>query len=801
VAKVLLIQPPHVMQEGKITRGAYFPLELGYISSILLQDKHQVEILDLQAFGFPQHIVEKRIEKARCDVVCISAYPSQFNYVKWLSGLIKRTLGCKVVICGSLATFSTELILGHTDADICVIGEGEATMKELLLSGLSDLPKVDGIAYKFNGQTFKNKIRPQIEDLDNLPLPVFDLFPMEIYIKRTPLLDFDLSKRTYSVTTGRGYPFKCNYCSSIFDDLRIRSVDNVIKEIIYVKEKYHINSLTFSDELFALNKKRACEFIERLKHLKLSWSCQVRVDIVDYELMKAMKKAGCVAIGFSLGSGSPKILRNMDKSVTPEQQEEALKAAIKAGLKIKTELIFGYPGETKETVEETINFMKKVGYPGGAEFSVATALPGTQLYDYALQKGYIKDELKYLEQLAYAFNRDRPVLINFTDFQTNDFYPMIKDIQKKMAHNCRYLLLKHPVRFFREITGKLRSKAKFVWEKILREKLLNFMQAVLYYLGIIKLGLLIRKLFGEKKVLVLCYHKIYKDRKDKFFLTVDMPLNVFKKQIEYICRNYKVISLQEALDCLEQKAPIPQNSIVITFDDSTKDEYRYAFPIFKEYNINATFFLATQVIDSKENTLWVHKRIIIEKAIGIEKLIQEMCRHLPYLQELINGNVGFRDMLKYQLDSVTRTEVLDKIFNEVFQNGRERKIAEDLYFTWDEVKEMANAGMLVGSHTVTHPVLSMEDIDSIREEIFVSKKRIEEAVGAEVNLFSYPFGDFESFDGRVKKILREAGFRCAFACGKKGKNDILTDKYALNRIVPYDNESIYKFAYRLFVGS
>jgi radical SAM superfamily enzyme YgiQ (UPF0313 family) len=465
MAKILLIQPPHEHVAKVKKHGAAFPYGIGYIASQLLQKGHQVQILDIYALDLNESEVLERVKNFDADIIGISAFSTQYKYVKWLSQEIKKFINCKIVAGGPLTTHSAEVVLKNSDVDICVLGEGELTTPELI-DNISSLDKVLGIYYRADGRIVKNAPRPLIKDLDNLPFPAYELFPMDIYLTHTHLMNMEYSDHTLSISTGRGCPYSCNFCSKTFTGIRHRSVDNVIAEIKFLQERYKISDISFQDELFVCGKNRTYEFAEKLAPLKLRWSAQARVNIVDYPLLRAMKKAGCVMVGFGLESGSQEILNRMNKAITVEQSEKAMKAAIRAGLEIKVQLMFNYPGDTKETLQETINLMKRVGHPGRNHISFTTALPGTKLYAECLEAGLIQDEDNYLENLSFGSRKGCPTLINFTNLKTEEISSLIKWACEQMRANYKRYVLNHPSRWGRIIFKKVRNKTNRLFTRL-----------------------------------------------------------------------------------------------------------------------------------------------------------------------------------------------------------------------------------------------------------------------------------------------------------------------------------------------
>ena len=470
--KILLIQPPHYYG-GKSRTASFFPRALGHIAKILLDSGHTVKVLDIYAHQYKDEEVIRKLKETDYDVAGISAMSTQYNYAKWLAFQLKSLdKNKKIIVGGALATFSPRVVLENTDIDMCVIGEGENTAVELF-NNLENPDTVKGVSFKRDGQIITTPPREYIKDLDTIGFPAYDLFPMDIYFKNSLLLGFNgvVKLKTANIICGRGCPFNCNFCSRVFKGLRLRSVDNIIGEIKYLKEKYQIEGIFFNDDTIIVNKQRMHELCDKILPLNLKWNCQGRVNNVDMDLLLHMKTSGCMAVGYGIESGSQKILNNMNKRVTVKRAEEAIRDTVKAGLYPIIQLMFGYPGETKETIQETIDFFKRVDNPGD-ELTPVTPLPGTQLWDYTLENKLIKDEKTLLENLDGGYMPDASVLVNYTDFSAEEFNFLRKNAAETMKKNY---FQKHPVKLIENYYFRLKNNIRELgWQKTIKKIVSRF---------------------------------------------------------------------------------------------------------------------------------------------------------------------------------------------------------------------------------------------------------------------------------------------------------------------------------------
>ena len=437
--KVLFVQPPHYF-DGKFRRAGFFPVGLGYLTSRLLEEDHEVEVLDIWANQISEEDLVRAIPNLEYDVVGITALSTQYNYVKWLAQQLKRHNDKPIVVGGPLATFSPEIVLKHMQVDICVLSEGDISFPNLV-NNLGKPEKVNGIVYLKNSEVTYTAVQEYVCDLDSLGFATRDrnIFATDIYIQNG-YLDGHPEINALNVMSNRGCPWQCNFCSRTYKSARLRSIPHVIEEINMLKEEFRVGAIFFNDELLVLSRKRTYELCEAIKPLNVKWCGQARVDTVDLDLLKCMKDAGCVDVGLGIESGSQTILDAMNKKSTVEQNLSALTAVKEAGLETVVQCIYGYPGENSDTINETIDFFRRADtlHQG---FFVLTPLPGTTLYNQCLEQGIIVNEDEYLSNLDAGYNTSRDALVNLTAFNINEFYEKKYYMEDKITLNY---FLRHP---------------------------------------------------------------------------------------------------------------------------------------------------------------------------------------------------------------------------------------------------------------------------------------------------------------------------------------------------------------------
>jgi radical SAM superfamily enzyme YgiQ (UPF0313 family) len=385
---ILLIHP-----KLSHTYSPRFPLGLGYIASALRDEGHSIEVIDLNAQEELENCLGDRIRKGDFNLVGLTAMITQLKEVERLSSLIKNVSDSKIVIGGGLASAVPEMLLKKTQVDIVVTGEGERTICELIgrIENGQSITDIRGIAYRLNEKILKTPPRPYIENISSLSMPSWDLFPIERYFNNNLMC---MPKRRMSVITSRGCPYQCTFCfHGIFGhQYRPRTAKDVFREMELLYQKYKVRGFVIEDDTFILDKNRVyqlCDLIIKNK-LRIYWSCNARVDLVDEDFIRKIKNAGCVAISYGIESGNQAQLDKIRKGINLDQAYKAIKLTKKAGILVQGFVMLNIPGETVKTINDSINFCKKAGLQ--AEFTILTPIPGSKIYEEALNANIVTDE-------------------------------------------------------------------------------------------------------------------------------------------------------------------------------------------------------------------------------------------------------------------------------------------------------------------------------------------------------------------------------------------------------------------------
>ena len=386
--KITLINPPY--PPSVHSHPAFIPLGLAYLGAVAEKARHQVTIIDCQAEKLTAEAFHSRIIKTPSDIIGATATTLLYKSAMKLLSITKKVQPHAVTMLGgSHGTFWDENALKeYPSLDIVVRREGEQTFIELVekIEAQASLSKVLGITYRDGDKIIRNPDRPFLQDLDSLPFPAHHLLPLE-NLKHNGKIIFPL-------VSSRGCVYWCDFCSTVRmfgRGYRWRSAKNVVDEMQLIHDKYGVDQVTFYDDAFSVDRDRVFKICEELhaRKLRLKWDCGTRVDMVDQELLKTMRDAGCFAVWLGVESGSEAILGAMNKRIKIEQTRLAYKTAHQLGLMTIANVVLGFPGETEQTARETIRLVKELS-PSDVGFYIATPYPGTPMYDQVVKNGWLR---------------------------------------------------------------------------------------------------------------------------------------------------------------------------------------------------------------------------------------------------------------------------------------------------------------------------------------------------------------------------------------------------------------------------
>jgi anaerobic magnesium-protoporphyrin IX monomethyl ester cyclase len=416
--RILLVDPPFQIFMG--FHRYYYPLGLGYIAAILNMHGHSTRIYDaehsskcksltwleashnyhlyLDALNDNHHTewnnFSNLLTQIKPQVVGISVLSVKVPSALRLASLCKEfDKNIIVVMGGDHATIAPQELLANENVDFVVRGEGEYTMLELveyLNKDRSGIEKIDGLSYKENGLIIHNKSRELIHDLNALPFPAIEsIFDLKNYRP----VDLGI------MMTTRGCPYSCTYCgvaNTWGHKVRFRSIENIVSEIKMLKNKYDVTYFSFRDASFTINREHVLEFCQQLirEDLNISWECLTRLDLLDDDLVSKMKNSGCITIRIGIETGNVRLMQQMGRKLTLNQIKKAAKMLNEHDMFWAAYFMFGVPGETKETIEDSLKLITEIN-PPFVTISRYSLIAGTEMYEEAKRSGLISEPVDW----------------------------------------------------------------------------------------------------------------------------------------------------------------------------------------------------------------------------------------------------------------------------------------------------------------------------------------------------------------------------------------------------------------------
>lgn len=393
--KCLLVNPSmeelYVNAKVKNSVPIYPPLNLLTVAASLINEGHDVKLIDLDRYPRKEIFAELKSTLADFQPDLLGLTFTSALYTQCMNIVdMAREIYPSITIAagGAHASSDAESTLMNTNIDLAIMGEGDFTLAEYI-SG-KDISEIKGLAYKKDGKVFVNEKRPFLTDLDQIPIPAWNLVDIKAYtIPYTMCKDNPVAP----IETSRGCAWGCTYCTkSVFGrNFRFKSAQRVVDEIKYLIDcgfrEFHI-----FDDMFTTRKDRVKEICRLMikDNLKIHWNCLngIRSDVIDEEMISLMKEAGCYRVAFGAESGDDAILKSVDKEQTVETVRKAFKICKKLGMETVGWFMLGLPEEKEENLKKTIKFAKELN-PDIAKFGIFTPLPSTPLYNELKAKGLI----------------------------------------------------------------------------------------------------------------------------------------------------------------------------------------------------------------------------------------------------------------------------------------------------------------------------------------------------------------------------------------------------------------------------
>lgn len=402
--KILVLNPPTIdkteyIREGRCMQSntswgnLWMPLTLSYIASVLCDDGHIVKLVDCLADDIKIKDLNNIVKEFNPFLIILnSSFPSIKGDIQTAVSIKIINKKIRVVMIGMYPTLlKEETLKKHKCVDYSIIGEPEWTIRKLVkaLNSNISLDNINGLIYRKDSRIMINKRQDfSANSLDDLPMPARDLLNNDAY---THVAD---SQRFTLLNVSRGCPYNCSFCSAHFyygKKFRKRNIESIICEIKECINNYKIKKFLFWGESFTFDRIYGMQIASAIieNNLEITWYSRSRVDNLDLELLKEMKKAGCEGISIGIESMEQNVLNRCNKRIKVSQTIEAINMIKKAGLHVTGHFIFGLPGDTYTAAKKSIDFACKSNLDF-AQFYCAVPYPSTNLWYEAINKKWIK---------------------------------------------------------------------------------------------------------------------------------------------------------------------------------------------------------------------------------------------------------------------------------------------------------------------------------------------------------------------------------------------------------------------------
>lgn len=397
-----------------------FPFFLAYAASLLKKQNKNVRLIDAIAGRLKEEEVLDRIKNYSPELIVVeTSAPSFKNDLKILNNIRDRLVNCKIVLCGPhTSVFPEQILQEHSLIDYLLIGEYEFALLELVdaLENNSRLEFISGLAYRKEGKIILNNPRLTLDNLNNLPWPEREDLPIYNYNDGFA----GLPSPNVQMWTSRGCPFGCIFClwpQTIYGEhkVRLRGIEDVADEMEYLIHKLKFKAVYFDDDIFNIDRKHVlgiCREI-RKRNITVPWAAMCRADLMDEELLRSMASSGMYAVKYGVESANQDILDFCKKNMNLKKAYQMIKFTIGLGIKVHLTFCLGLPGETRQTVKETFDFIRSI-QPHSLQLSFATPFPGTEYFR------YIEDNGLFVSESLHEYDGNARCVIRTEELSSDD---------------------------------------------------------------------------------------------------------------------------------------------------------------------------------------------------------------------------------------------------------------------------------------------------------------------------------------------------------------------------------------------
>lgn len=412
--EILLVQPPtgayrrddrcQNRVEDQTIQVFFPPMDLAHHAAVLERDGFTCAIRDYSTARIPvQRALEEILSMQPRVVFFSSTQPTEANDVAFAASIKEQLPEVLIILRGESVTFrDQEVLLSYPQVDYVLRSESELTLSELLSAKVRgeqiDIAQIAGVSFREGEEIVRTPDRPFIKDINSLPWPARHLLDHGLY--RSP----ETGNVMTTLYTARGCPYPCIFCPAPIASgrpVRLREVEDLVKEIKSIQKDYGIQEFLFHGDTFTYSKKwvlELCAAIRREK-LKVRWGCNSRVDTIDREMLLTMKAAGCWVIGFGVESGHEETLTRVRKAVTRDKIVDAFRLCREVRIRSHAFFVFGFPWEGQDHLDADLKLAREID-PDFFDFNIAFPLPGTELKEMAESGGYI--DFSRVDQGGYA---------------------------------------------------------------------------------------------------------------------------------------------------------------------------------------------------------------------------------------------------------------------------------------------------------------------------------------------------------------------------------------------------------------
>jgi len=409
-----------------------FPLGAAYIAASLQSVNVDVEVYCMDVYHHTNSELEQKLKNNSYDMLLLGFMVARFRRtVRELCHVIYRNKkSAKFILGGYGPSAIPEYIMQETGCDVICIGEADHTVCEIAecIKDNQIFDDVKGIVWRSdNGKIVTNPSREKNKNLDLLPYPAWDLFPMDIYTTNLHYPRMDEKEKSFPLMSTKGCTDRCTFCFRLESGIRSRSVDNIIGEMKILNNRYGITYFNFVDELAIISRKQILKLTSAIRRNfnKIKYRMDCRVTLFDDEIAQSLKESGCVFLNIGFESSSQFVLDEMSKRATVQQNINAANIANRHDIGIGVNMIWGMPGDNEKTLRDNAKFIMQYNqYDQIRTIRPVTPYPGSPLYYKAIKEGHLKGPADFFEKFK---NSDR-YMVNFMGIPEEEVYEMLIDV-------------------------------------------------------------------------------------------------------------------------------------------------------------------------------------------------------------------------------------------------------------------------------------------------------------------------------------------------------------------------------------